>query len=53
MESNPLAAIEFVLFIGFAVWLVMWQRSTARRSRDEAAARERDAGPDADSRDKP
>lgn len=34
MQDNALPAIEFVLFIAFAVWLFLWQGGKSRRPRD-------------------
>jgi len=35
MQDNALPAIEFVLFIAFAVWLFLWQRGSSRRRDDD------------------
>ena len=35
MQDNALPAIEFVLFIAFAVWLFLWQRGSSRGRDDD------------------
>ena len=40
MTNNPLAAIEFVAFIGLVIWLFFWQRGNSRGAHDEKAARQ-------------
>ncbi|MCF7992929.1 MAG: hypothetical protein K9M02_21015 [Thiohalocapsa sp.] len=43
MKDNPLAAIEFVLFIGFVVWLFLWQRrSSSAETREDGKETGRD-----------
>lgn len=31
MQHNPIALIEFVVFMGFVIWLFTWQFSSAKR----------------------
>lgn len=43
MQDNPLAVIEFVLFIGFVVWLFLWQRrSSSQGQKPEETDTQRD-----------
>lgn len=35
MSDFPLPAIEFAVFIGFALWLFFWQRGSRRRDDDD------------------
>ena len=38
MKDNPLAAIEVLAFIGFVVWLFLWQNGSSRRRSSEQPA---------------
>jgi hypothetical protein len=38
MKDNPLAAIEFFAFIGFVIWLFLWQNGSSRRRSSERSA---------------
>lgn len=33
MQQNPIAMIEFVAFIGFVIWLFVWQHKPTGRDR--------------------
>ena len=35
MQQNPLAQIEFVAFIGFVIWLFLWQHKSSRPDRSD------------------
>jgi hypothetical protein len=44
MQDSPLPLIETILFIGFVVWLFLWQQ----KPRTDDRAERRDEQPDSD-----
>ena len=49
MTDNPLGAIEFFGFIGFVIWLFLWQQKPSRSS-EERLSSDREASDLSDSK---
>ena len=43
MRDNPIAMIESIAFIGFVIWLFIWQNKSSRPDRSEGAQTQQDA----------